>query len=306
MMLGSSTGAPHLCTSVISKQPKTGSGQWSKILVVSLQNSRHSGNVCWGIIWEFWKKKNREGVFNLYPILIFQNLVVSLEQNTLFVLNPCESRASCLWASDAVWTHRFLTCHKAIHTVGCFKSAGTGSFWMPAFEESPHWVALEPGIWECGLARTCASGSCRAAPEASQIQLPIIPSGRMEEAGKPLSGWNLRIWEPAPLKLSPLCSWAAVVGSCEAAGAQKDEPASMGATCRATRCLQPTCCLPGCSAPFWGDLSQHWTTEELRFVFTQAPFQHEGVMPETGECDSPVCPVMESEELEIYLDVIRS
>lgn len=42
------------------------------------------------------EKKNREGVFNLYPILIFQNLVVSLEQNTLFVLNPCESRASCL------------------------------------------------------------------------------------------------------------------------------------------------------------------------------------------------------------------
>lgn len=61
-----------------------------------------------------------------------------------------------------------------------------------------------------------------------------------------------------------------------------------------------------CSAPFWGDLSQHRTTEELWFVFARAPFQHEGVMPETGECDSPVCPVMESEELEIYLDVIRS
>lgn len=37
------------------------------------------------------EEKKIEGVFNLYPILIFQNLVVSLEQNTLFVLNPCES-----------------------------------------------------------------------------------------------------------------------------------------------------------------------------------------------------------------------
>lgn len=96
------------------------------------------------------------------------------------------------------------------------------------------------------------------------------------------------------------------MGSCEAAGAQKDEPASMEAPGGSAGGPQPPCCLPGCSAPFWGDLSQHWTTEELRFVFTQAPFQHEGVMPETGECDSPVCPVMESEELEIYLDVIRS
>lgn len=62
------------------RQPKTGSGQWSKILVVSLQNSRHSGNACWGIIWECWRKKKRreKGIFNLYPILIFQKLILSL------------------------------------------------------------------------------------------------------------------------------------------------------------------------------------------------------------------------------------
>lgn len=69
---------------------------------------------------------------------------------------------------------------------------------MPAFKESPHWVALEPGIGERGLARAEVSGSCRAAPEASQIPLPTIPSGRTEEAGQHFSAQNLRIWDPGP------------------------------------------------------------------------------------------------------------
>ena len=32
----------------------------------------------------------------------------------------------------------------------------------------------------------------------------------------------------------------------------------------------------------------------------------EGVMREAGECDSPVCPVTESEKLEIHLDAAPS
>lgn len=133
----------------------------------------------------------------------------------------------------------------------------------------------------------------------------------MEKTGKHTSARNLRIWEPGPLKLLPLCSWAAVARSCEAAGVQKHEPASAEAPGDSAGGPQPPCCLPGYHAchlaPFRGGLSENWSPEELWFVFTWflgpgLPFGMEGEMLETGECDSPVCPVMESEKLEIYLD----
>ena len=208
------------------RQPETGSGQCSKILVVSLQNSRHSGNACWGIIRECWRKteKKRREYFICTQYWYFKIWDCQCGLKHSLFLNPCESQAGCLWASDAVWIRGFLTCHKAICTAGCSESAGAGRFWTQAFEESPHRVALEPGTWECGLAGTCASAE--QPWRRPKFGLATIPSDRMEKTGKHTSARKLRIWEPAPPKPLPLSAWADVARSGEAAGAQQGEPAS--------------------------------------------------------------------------------
>lgn len=137
------------------------------------------------------EKKGKKGVFNLYQYWYFRiwSCQFGLKHSACF--KPMWKPS--LWASDAVWTPRFLTCHKAICRAGCLESAGTGRVWMPAFEESPHWVALEPGVWECGLARTCVSASCRAALRLPKFGLTIILSNRMETTGKCVLGQNLTI-----------------------------------------------------------------------------------------------------------------
>lgn len=157
-------------------------------------------------------------------------------------------------------------------------------------------------------------------------ELPSSPGG-LPNSGSPsslLRGWRklgrisqletseFRSW--VPWNFYP-CSWAGVARSREAAGVQKHELASAQAPGDSAGGPQPPCCLPGCCAchlaPFWGGLSENWSPEELRFVFTcflgpGLPFGMEEPMLETGECESPVCPVMESEKLEIYLDATLS
>lgn len=88
-----------------------------------------------------------------------------------------------------------------------------------------------------------------------------------------------------PPKLSPLCSWASVERSCEAAGAQKGEVASAEAPGGSAGGPQPPCRLPGCharcSAPFRGGLSGNWGPEEFMvciYMFFRAwtLFRHGG------------------------------
>lgn len=89
----------------------------------------------------------------------------------------------------------------------------------------------------------------------------------------------------APETFTP-CSWTAVACSWSA----ERRTGLSGGTWWLCRWPQAAVC---CSAPFWGNLSQDQSTEELLFVFGWAPFQHEGAMPEAGQRDSPVCPAVE-------------
>lgn len=145
-----------------------------------------------------------------------------------------------------------------------------------------HWnLEYERVGWQEPV-RLGAAEQRRRIPE---FGLAIIPSDRMEKTGTRISAQNLRIWEPGPPKLLPLCSWAAVERSCEAAGAQKREVASAEAPGGSAGGPQPPCRLPDCrarcSAPFRGGLSGNWGPEEFMvciYMFFRAwtPFRHGG------------------------------
>lgn len=164
-----------------------------------------------------------------------------------------------------------------------------------------------------GWQESACLGAAEQRRRLPEFGLTIIPSDRMGKTGKQLSARNLTIWELGPLKLFPLCSWAAVVRSREAAGVQKRELASVEAPGASAGGPQPPWCLPGCCAcclvQFRGGLSENWSPEELWFVVffgLRLPFSMEGAMLEAGECDSPVYPAMESAKLDIYLDATLS
>lgn len=81
-MLGSSTGVPHLCTSGISTETAK---NWVRAMVQNfsgeppkfktLRECMLGNNMR---MLEEKKKRREKGIFNLYPILIFQKLILSL------------------------------------------------------------------------------------------------------------------------------------------------------------------------------------------------------------------------------------
>lgn len=102
------------------------------------------------------------------------------------------------------------------------------SFWMPTFEESPHWVVWNLEYETVGWQEPARLGAAEQPRRLPKFGLALIPFDRMEKTGKHISARNLRIWELGPLELLPRCSWAAFTKICEASGAQKCESLSGG------------------------------------------------------------------------------
>lgn len=281
-MLGSSMGAPHLCTSGISLEAAK---NWVKAVLQNFSGEPPKfetlGECVLGIIWEHWgRNSDGEGVFNLYQILIFQNLVLPVwnKAHCLF-LNPCESRASCLWASDAVWTHRFLTCHKAFHIVGCFESAGTGSFGCRLSRSLPtglHWnLELENVGWQ----ELRCLGAAEQPRRLPKFRSPSSRLGGQRKLGSVSQLKTSEFGSWAPETFTP-CSWTAAACSWSA-----ERRTGLGkGTWWLCRWPQAAVC---CSAPFWDDLSQDQSTEERLLVFGWAPFQHEGQCWRPGSETAP-------------------